>query len=189
MTPVIALGSLGGRLSRAARNPAVQATGTATAVVAAGAIAYGAMQPTSHATASPPHPPRPVTQTTTAARIHTASGVPLYPVPSPATLRAYLGQRITVRGMPVQSVVSHPGFWIGTANDRLYVHLDNADRARQLIVAGRYVSFTATLQRNPVSFAATDGVSASAGAELLTQQEAHLSVDATAVIQSPTQAK
>jgi hypothetical protein len=106
-------------------------------------------------------------------------------VPEARRLKALVGQRVVVNGIPVQSVVSHPGFWIGVAGtQRLYVHLDRADLIRHPIRAGAHVSFTGSVTLNARGFAAADGVTNSEAAALLTAQGVHLSVDALAITQN-----
>jgi RNA polymerase sigma factor (sigma-70 family) len=187
--PLIAAGGWGGRVSRAFRSHWVQAAAGVGAVAVAAGI-YGAVsgreRTRSLALPSTPVATRPVATPSPSVdgSVRTAAGITLMPVPGPATLKAVVGQRIVIRDMPVQSVVSHPGFWIGTAGDqRLYVHLDNADAARARIVVGRDVTFVAVLTANPAGFAASDGVAPSEGAALLTAQAVHLSVEATKVVQ------
>lgn len=188
--PLVALGAVGGRISRAARSHLVQATAGVTAVaVAAGVFAASASHHTAKIVAEAPTPlatrATPLVASPVVASIRTAAGASLMPLPAPAVLQASAGQRVIVRDMPVQSVVSHPGFWIGfPGSNRLYVHLDNAQLARDRIRAGRHVSFVAVLQRNTASFPAYDGVSASEGAALLVAQGVHLTVDATKVTQT-----
>ena len=188
IAPLIALGTLGGRLHYAARNHAVQAAAGATVAAAA---AFAVLQ------AHPTHPlpqsaaPAVVTATTPAAivtgpvsrgTVETASSIHLFPLPASATLRRLAGQRVVVTDMAVQLVTSHPGFWIGAGNQRLYVHITNPSNIKTPVRVGQRVSCTAALQTNPAGFAANDGVDSEEGAAQLTRQGVHLNVQASDLV-------
>ena len=179
--PLIALGGFEGRFARLARNGTAQAVAGVTAVaVVAGAYAITRDSRTQPAAI----PARPAAAaTSTPARVRTVAGINLMPVPGAHLTKALVGQRVIVQGMVVQSVVSHPGFWIGTASNRLYVHLDNIDLIKKPILAGHHVSFVAVLRLNPANYASSDGVDALGGAGLLTDEGVHLSVDSRRVTQ------
>jgi RNA polymerase sigma factor (sigma-70 family) len=196
IAPLIVLGTFGGRLHLAAKSQAVQAATVTTAVAAAAAVV--ATQ-THHAHTS--HPPAaastartiPTGQTATLSPqapgptvtrgiVETASGSYLLPQPTAGALEAFVGQEILVSDMAVQSVPSHPGFWIGTANQRLYVHIADPAAVHTPVRVGQRVSFRAQVQANPAGFADTDGVNQQEGSTILTQQGVHLNVQAANLI-------
>ena len=188
LAPLVALGRFGGRIGRSARSHLVQVTAGVAVAVAGGVYAVSA---THHQTSVTRRTALPAIRSAVPAvspqtiSIRTARGVGLLPVPAPAALTTFVGQDVIVSDVPVQSVVSHPGFWIGSpGSQRLYVHLNNAQLARQRIRVGRHVSFVAVLQRNAFGFPASDGVNLREGAALLARQGVHLTVDARKVIQT-----
>jgi RNA polymerase sigma factor (sigma-70 family) len=176
--PLVLLGAWGGRIARGAHSTAVQATAvTAAVAVAAGGYAL-----------SRSGPPPPVPQAAQSAlavepelALRSASGADVFSV-QPARLKTLAGQRIIADEASVQSVVSYPGFWIGSSSSRrVYVHVNDPANIRNAFRAGQKVSFTATFVRNAAGFAAADGVTPAEGAELLTQQGVHIDVDVSAV--------
>ena len=184
VAPVVALGGFGGWVARIARRGTVQAvSGVVVVAVAAGAYATAPDNKAPNPAPKEHAAPAPVVPSPLPARIRTVAGVNLIPLPSVAVMKALIGQRVIVQGVLVQSVVSHPGFWIGTANDRLYVELEHVDVAKPSIRRGRHVSFVAVLRANPVNYAEEQGVAAAEGAGLLTSQGEHLSVDFSQVSQ------
>jgi hypothetical protein len=176
--PLIIAGRWALRASRVARAHALPVSAvTASAAVAVGV--YAASRSDKPAATRPP----PIQQTSLAA-VRTASNVPLIPVPAAARLRHLVGQHVIAEDIAVQSVVSHPGFWIGTSgSERLYVHLTRAELVRDRIRTGSRVAFTGKLVANLPGFAADDGVTGNEDAGLLTEQGVHVNVDATAIRQ------
>jgi RNA polymerase sigma factor (sigma-70 family) len=171
--PIVALGAWGGRLAAAGGKRSVQATAGATAVaVTAGAFILTGAQARPQ-TVSAPH----VAPARTVALLRTAAGADLLAL-RPAQLGSLEGQRAIAGGVLVQSVVSYPGFWVGTSNARrIYVHLTSPSLVRNPLKIGDRVSFTGLLEANPAGFAAADGVSQREGAALLVEQGIHIVVD------------
>src|SRR6185312_11855419 len=113
--PLIALGALGGRAVRTLKT----APGQAGAAVAAAAVAG-----TCYGVFAAGHPHRAAAPTPKPAGVpllRAADGTRLLPVPAARQLHPLIGQRVIAHDAPVQSVVSHPGFWVGTSSgERLY---------------------------------------------------------------------
>jgi RNA polymerase sigma factor (sigma-70 family) len=131
--PLVLLGAAGGRIARVSRHPAAQASaavGVAGVIVAAAVLGAGSSphsdaartQPAATTTAAQP-PPATATGSATAAAsaaaaakprgvgwLRAADGAPV----ELSNVARLTGQRVVARGAPVQSVVSYPGFWIGT---------------------------------------------------------------------------
>jgi hypothetical protein len=175
--PFVMLGAGGGRLVAAARKGSVQATAGVTAV----AVAVGAVL----LTGAGPHP-APVSAPRAApvrrvqqppSDLRTAAGADLLAL-QPSAWKALAGQRVIGDGIAVQSVVSHPGFWIGTsAQRRIYVHLTSPGLVRNPLRVGQKVTFTGVIEPNPPNFALSEGVAEDEGESLLVQQGMHLVVD------------
>jgi RNA polymerase sigma factor (sigma-70 family) len=196
IAPLIALGTFGGRLQLAAKSHAVQAATVSAAVAAAGAVVaiqtHDANAPhplTAASTARTipvrqPAPPALQASSPTVTRgiVETASGSYLLPEPTAGALKAFIGQEILVSDMAVQSVPSHPGFWIGTASQRLYVHIADPAAVLTPVRVGQRVSFCAQVQANLAGFASADGVDPREGSTTLTRQGVHLTVQAANLI-------
>jgi RNA polymerase sigma factor (sigma-70 family) len=176
--PLIAMGAWGGHVARAAQRGAVQATAGATAV----AVTAGTLVLTGGSSQNAAKPaPRPVARVTVAAQpaaLRTAAGTDLLAL-QPSQLQGLSGQQVIGEAIATQSVVSYPGFWVGTARHRVYVHLVNPGLVRNAVRAGEKLSFTGVIVRNPMGFAAADGVSVPEGSGLLDQQGVHIDVDVT----------
>jgi RNA polymerase sigma factor (sigma-70 family) len=168
--PFVALGAAGGHLAAAAGKRTVQATAGATAVaVTAGAVLLTGAQEHQQ--------PRPVPHVAHVAVLRTAAGTDLLEV-QPARLSSHTGDRVIAAGVTVQSVVSYPGFWVGTSTShRVYVHLTSPSLVRNPLRVGDKLIFTGSLEPNPAGFAAADGVSAPEGAALLDQEGVHIVLD------------
>jgi RNA polymerase sigma factor (sigma-70 family) len=171
--PFMALGTVGGHLAAAAGKRTVQATAGATAVaVTAGALLLPGAQPRPQ--------PRPVPHVAAARPVvplRTAAGADLLALHQ-TRLSSFAGQRAIATNVSVQSVVSYPGFWVGTsASHRVYVHLTSPSLVRNPLKVGQRMSFTGSLEVNTPGFAATEGVTQREGAALLDQQGAHILVD------------
>ncbi len=193
IAPLIGLGALGGHLHRLAKNRAVQASAATAAIATGTVIGVLAVHPRPAATpdarpvtpvsgsaitsAAPTPAPSPVPSPALTA-VQTASGNALLPLPPTGSLRNFSGQRVVVSNMPVQFIASHPGFWIGTGSQRIYVHIADPAHIRVPVRVGYHVSFTALLTANPPGFADRDGVTLDEGAAVLTKAGAHLVVQA-----------
>jgi len=84
------------------------------------------------------------------------------------------GQRIVARRAPVQSVVAHLGFWIGTPSNRIYVHITSAQGLGSPIRTGSTVSFEGVLAPHRPGFAASDGVQGAEGRKELDVMGVHI---------------
>ena len=198
VAPLVALGTLGGRLHHAATSHAVQAAAATTAVAAGAVIAVAATRPppTQPMSSSPAIPAAnqpatrqaaPSPEPTDAPRgiVLTSGGIDLLPLPGTPVLRSLVGQRVLVSDMAVQSVASHPGFWIGTGSQRLYVHITDPAAVRTPVRVGQRVSFAAALLVNPPGYAGADGVDPGEGAGQLGQQGVHLNVTSSELVIAP----
>jgi RNA polymerase sigma factor (sigma-70 family) len=175
VAPLMAMGAWGGRLARGAGSGTVQATAGVTAVaVAAGAFAL--VGPNSQSAATTPAPPARPTAAVQPAALRTVSGTDLLAL-QPAQLRKLSGGKVIGEAIAVQAVVSHPGFWVGTARHRIYVHLVDPDLVRNPVRTGERLTFTGVIVQNAKGFAAADGVAAGEGVATLDQQGVHLNVD------------
>jgi hypothetical protein len=96
------------------------------------------------------------------------------------SLRAMIGERAHATGITVESVVSHNGFWVGTARARLWVQLTGPLQPLR-IRPGDRVRFTGTVVGNKPSYPGRAGVSRRDGAGLLESQGAHLNVRTTRI--------
>ncbi|MCW2546938.1 MAG: rsbT, partial [Mycobacterium sp.] len=162
IVPLVAMGGWGGRISRVAQKGTVQAAAAVTAVaVTAGAFALAGGD---SQTAAKPAPPLPAQRSIQVqpAPLRTASGTDLLAL-QPAQLRELSGQQVIGEAIAAQSVVSYPGFWVGTARHRIYVHLVDPGLVRNPVRAGEQLSFTGVIEQNPKGFAVTDGVSVGEG--------------------------
>jgi len=85
----------------------------------------------------------------------------------------------------VQSVVSYPGFWIGTTpGDRVYVHVTDPALISRPVLAGHLVSFTGVLVAHGPGFASRDAVDAREGAGQLDSQGIHIEIPAESLRQT-----
>jgi len=178
--PLVMLGAVGGKIARLSQQPAAQASaavgvvgavGTA-AVIGAGGSHHAAPRvvaapPPVAASPVPPVPPAPVR---TVAWLRGSNGAAL----SLADVSRLSGQRIVARRAPVQSVVAHLGFWIGTASNRIYVHITSAQGLGSPIRTGSTVSFEAVLAPHRPGFAASDGVQGAEGRKELDVMGVHI---------------
>jgi hypothetical protein len=96
------------------------------------------------------------------------------------TIRSLIGEPVRASGIPVQSVVAHNGFWVGTARGRLWVQLVGPLKPLRIRPRDR-VRFAGTVAGHNPSFAARSGVTARADARLLTVQGAHIDVKTTRI--------
>ncbi len=200
--PLVLLGAAGGRVARVSQHPAAQASaavGVAGAIAAFAAFAIlgtgssqhspaprtppaaarAAVQP-SPATATP-GPTRRATATPGAVGwLRAADGTPV----ALGNVARLTGQRVVARGAPVQSVVSYPGFWIGTTPaDRVYVHVTDPALISRPVLVGHPVSFTGVLLAHGPGFASRDAVDAREGAGQLDSQGIHIQIQAESLRQ------
>ena len=190
--PLVMLGGAGGRTARTAQHPAVQAAaavgvvGTVAAAVVLGAGSPGSQQrpravsrPVPAATPAPARPTARVTAQPGVVSWLQVAGGPGVALPGVGGLA---GQRVVARMAPVQSVVSYPGFWIGTsAASRVYVHLTHPETVTQPVRRGSTVSFTGIVVAHRAGFAHSDGVLPGEGAALLDSQGVHIETPAASL--------
>ncbi len=197
--PLVLLGAAGGRVARVSQHPAAQASaavGVAGAIAAFAILGTGSSQhsqaprtPPAAATAavqpSPaaatPGPTRRATATPRAVGwLRAADGSPV----ALGNVARLAGQRVVARGAPVQSVVSYPGFWIGTTPaDRVYVHVTDPALISRPVLVGHPVSFTGVLVAHGPGFASRDAVDAREGAGQLDSQGIHIQIQAESLRQ------
>ncbi len=197
--PLVLLGGAGGRVARVSQHPAAQASAVlgvvgaiaAVAVLGAGSSPHleAARIPPAATTAAAQPPPatatpgptRRATATPTAVGwLRAADGAPV----ALGNVARLAGQRVVARGAPVQSVVSYPGFWIGTmAAERVYVHVSDPALISRPVLAGRLVSFTGVLVAHGPGFARRDGVDEREGAGQLDSQGIHIEIPAESLRQ------
>ncbi len=196
--PLVLLGAAGGRVARVSQHPAAQASvavGVAGGIAAFAAVAIlgtGSSQhsqaprtPPAAAAATAVQPP-PATATPGPTRratptppavgwLRAADGTPV----ALGNVARLAGQRVVGRGAPVQSVVSYPGFWIGTTPaDRVYVHVTDPALITRPVLVGHPVSFTGVLVAHGPGFASRDAVDAREGAGQLDSQGIHIQIQA-----------
>ena len=197
--PLVLLGAAGGRVARVSQHPAAQASaavGVAGAIAAFAILGTGSSQhsqaprtPPAAATAAVQPPPAaatpgPTPRTTATPRavgwLRAADGSPV----ALGNVARLAGQRVVARGAPVQSVVSYPGFWIGTTPaDRVYVHVTDPALISRPVLVGHPVSFTGVLVAHGPGFASRDAVDAREGAGQLDSQGIHIQIQAESLRQ------
>lgn len=179
------------RLGHTAKShPVISATAAA---AAAGAVAVGVAVATAASpppgTAQPPAPRAPVT-------VRTAPPTPPSPAPTLTVdghplpgggipLGRLVGRQVVARRAAVVAVVTHNGFWVGSAPAvRVWVELVGPLRPFQ-VTAGEHVSFQAPVVAQPPTYAASAGVGTADGQALLAAEGAHLAVPTTAIAIGP----
>ncbi len=98
---------------------------------------------------------------------------------TPRPLRGRGDQDATGTGVRVQSVPADEGFWVGTSvSNRIWVQLTgDAGESAYQVKEGDTVDFTGVITSHDATFPTTVGVTRQEGADQLTQQGGHLSVD------------
>ncbi len=198
--PLVLFGAAGGRVARVSQHPAAQASaavGVAGAIAALAILGTGSSQHSqaprtppaaAAATAVQPPPatatPGPTPRATATPRavgwLRAADGTPV----ALGNVARLAGQRVVARGAPVQSVVSYPGFWIGTTPaDRVYVHVTDPALISRPVLVGHPVSFTGVLVAHRPGFAGRDAVDAREGAGQLDSQGIHIQIQAESLRQ------
>ncbi len=179
--PLVMLGTVGGTIARVSQQPAAQASaavGVVGAVGAAAVIGAGGSHPTPAArpAAAPAPAPAPVAAPApapvgrTVAWLRGPDGAPL----SLADVSKLSGQPIVARRAPVQSVVAHLGFWIGTPRNRIYVHITSPQGLGSPIRTGSTISFEGVLAPHRPGYAALDGVQGAEGRQELDAMGVHI---------------
>lgn len=184
LVPWLGLAGLANLLRYLAHSRKAQIT-TATAAIGTAAVVVVAAHPWAHNPApnQPPAPPAAARSGTVPIGVPatdlTVAGRPLLPLPA-GRLTPYVGQTVTARGAPVQSVVADEGFWVGqSATDRVWVQLELAPGRESPVHVrvGDIVDFRGAVVANPPGFARQAGVTAAEGAAQLEDQGAHLAVN------------
>lgn len=113
----------------------------------------------------------------------TAGDTALLPITGAAgpsgELTALVGRPVSAQGVPVESVPSDEGFWIGSSpTDRVFVQLTvPPGESPYQVQAGQLVTFSGAMAANAPGYAEQIGVTAEEGADQLTREAAHIEVD------------
>jgi RNA polymerase sigma factor (sigma-70 family) len=178
LAPLLALGALGGRVARLVRAPLGQAAAVVSAAAVAGtcyAIVSAGSEHSTTATGASNTPARP-------ALLRVVDGTALLPVPAARRLHDLIGKDVVADGVPVQSVVSHPGFWVGTSTgQRLYVRIIDPQHVVKRVQPGTRLHFTGRLVGNTPNLAGDEAVTPPEGASLLREQGVHIDIAAAAL--------
>lgn len=111
----------------------------------------------------------------------TAGDATVYPGNSGAITK-HEGQKATGKNVTVESVVSDEGFWVGDAQDRVFVRLrTGGDESGPQVRAGDRVDFNGTVRSHDDAFARQMGVEGNEGAEELTKAGTHIDVPEVAI--------
>lgn len=111
------------------------------------------------------------------AGIVTVDGTPILPIPD-VGLAEFAGGSAEGQSVPVQSVVSDEGFWVGTSEvERLFVFLDiGGSESLPQIRVGAPISISGTLEPVPVDPETDFAVRAEDGLDQLVEQGYYLRV-------------
>lgn len=107
-------------------------------------------------------------------------GRPVSDAKAGQSLRSMIGEPAAAAGITVVAAVTHNGFWIGTAQARIWVQLVGPLRPLH-IHAGDRVRFDGTVTGNSPAYPASVGVTGRSDAQLLSRQGAHLTVSTTKI--------
>jgi RNA polymerase sigma factor (sigma-70 family) len=181
LTAIAVPGALLAWIAGRARAHPLQAAGSAAAgaAVIAGAVVLGPKLL--------PAPPVPVRHTqvpsapSASPRAEVISdlsigGRPVSDAKAGQSLRSMIGEAADASGITVVAAVTRNGFWIGTAQARIWVQLTGPLRPLH-IHAGDRVRFAGTVTGNPDAYPASIGLRRSSDARLLSRQGAHLTVN------------
>jgi RNA polymerase sigma factor (sigma-70 family) len=184
LTAIAVPGALLAWLARQARaHPVHTATGVAggTAVAVAAAVLGTQLSssPARHARASPPVS-SPAPQPAPVISHLSVGGRTVSDTSAGQSIRSMIGERAAASGAVVLTAVTRNGFWIGSAQGRIWVELVGPLRPLR-IRAGDRVSFAGTMVGNSPSFPGQAGESSRSDAGLLARQGAHLAVNTISV--------
>jgi RNA polymerase sigma factor (sigma-70 family) len=186
LTAIAIPGALLGWLARQAKTHPVQ---TAAGVAAGSAVAAaavlgpqlgaGAPSPASHVRVSPsassPAPgPTPVISNLS------IGGLPVSDAAAEGSIRSLIGKHADAAGAVVVAAVTHNGFWIGSAQGRIWVEFIGPLRSLDVRTGDR-VSFGGTVVGNSPSFTGQVGLASRGDGELLARQGAHLAVSTISI--------
>jgi RNA polymerase sigma factor (sigma-70 family) len=107
-------------------------------------------------------------------------GRPVSDAKAGQSLRSLIGAAADASGVSVVAAVTRDGFWIGTAQARIWVQLVGPLRPLH-IQAGDPVRFDGTVAGSPAGYPASVGVTDGGDIRLLTRQGAHLDVNTTKI--------
>jgi RNA polymerase sigma factor (sigma-70 family) len=107
-------------------------------------------------------------------------GRPVSDTAAGQSLRSLIGEAAAASGVSVVAAVTRNGFWIGTAQARIWVQLVGPLRALQ-VHAGDRVRFAGRVTGNPPAYPASVGLTSRSDAALLSRQGAHLTVNTTKI--------
>ena len=105
-----------------------------------------------------------------------AEGTDLLPIASSdGDLTQYEGRSVEARSVPVESVVSDEGFWVGNSvEERVFVRLALEGESGPDVDAGDRVDLSGTMTSAPDGFAESLGVTPEEGADQLEQQGTYI---------------
>ena len=157
---------------------------TATSVAAGSAVIAAAvvLLPAHPAPARPvPVPTSPSASPTADVISHlSVGGQPVNDAAAGQSLRSLIGEAADASGVSVVAAVTRNGFWIGTAQARIWVQLVGPLRTFQ-VHAGDRVRFVGRVTGNPRAYPASVGLTSRGDAVLLLRQGAHLAVNTTKI--------
>jgi RNA polymerase sigma factor (sigma-70 family) len=180
LTAIAIPGALLGWLARQARvHPVHTAAGVAAggaAVAVAAVLAAGSPAPARHVQVSTPAAPRPAPVISNLS----VGGHPVLDTAAGRSIRSLIGEHADASGVAVVAAVTRNGFWIGSAQARMWVQLVGPLRPLR-VRAGDQISFGGTVVGNSQSFPAQAGLGSRGDVQLLSRQGAHLVVSTTSI--------
>jgi RNA polymerase sigma factor (sigma-70 family) len=185
LTAIAVPGALLAWAARMARAHPLQTAGSVaagSAVVAAAAV----LLPASPAPARPVPVPSSPPASPPAEVIGQLSvgGRPVNDAAARGSLRSLIGDAADASGVSVVATVTRNGFWIGTAQARIWVQLIGPLRTFQ-VHAGDRVRFAGQVIANSPDYPASVGLTSRGDAGLLSRQGAHLAVSTTKISVRP----
>ncbi len=180
LTAIAVPGALVAWVAGKARLHPLQTAGSVAAgsAVIAGVVALLPAHPAAPRAVPAPSPPaRPAPAVISHLSI---GGHPVTDTGAAQSLRAVIGETAEAAGVNVQTTVTRNGFWIGTAQGRMWVQLVGPLRPLR-IQPGDRVRFDGTVTGNPAGYPAAAGLPGRGDVQLLTRQGAHLTVNTTKI--------
>ncbi len=107
-------------------------------------------------------------------------GLSVSDVQAGRSLRSMIGAHADASGVVVVAAVTHDGFWIGSAQARIWVQLTGPLRSLS-VRSGDRVRFSGTVVANSPSFSHQAGLTSPGDIELLTRQGVHVAVSTTGI--------
>lgn len=178
----IPAGLAGWALTKARAQPvhtvASVAVGSA-AVATAAVLGPRILSPVAHAHPGSSPPAAPASSPPAISRL-AIGGQPVADALAKTSLRALIGRQVTASGVNVEAAPAHNGFWIGSAQARVWVELTGPLKPLHIQASDRVV-FTGVLAGNGPSFPADVEVTSRQDAALLDRQGAHINVLTTKI--------